>query len=156
MQAETKYRLSPAGTMQYFKLGDTLTGYVSVFMISYLENCNNICCDMIHKSIKEICHGFASETLPRETLNSPWFCKRLITFNKVTIPWRRHQMETFSASLAICAGNSLVTGEFPAQRPVTRGFRVFFDLRLNKQLRKQSWGWWFETQSRPLWRHCNG
>ena len=37
-------------------------------------------------------------------------------------------METFSAFLAICAGNSPVTGEFPAQRPVTRSFGVFFDL----------------------------
>ena len=36
-------------------------------------------------------------------------------------------------------------GEFPAQRPVTRSFDVFFDLRLNKQLSKQPWGWWFET-----------
>ena len=64
-------------------------------------------------------------------------------------------METFSALLAICAGNSPVTGEFPAQRPVTRSFRVFFDLRLNIRLTKQSWGWWFETPSLPLWRHCN-
>ena len=32
----------------------------------------------------------------------------------------RHQMETFSALLANCAGNSPVTGESPAQRPVTR------------------------------------
>ena len=37
--------------------------------------------------------------------------------------------------LAICAGNSPVTGEFPAQRPLTRSFDVFFDLRLNKRLR---------------------
>ena len=37
-------------------------------------------------------------------------------------------METFSAPLAICAGNSPVTGEFPAQRQVTRSFDVFFDL----------------------------
>ena len=43
-------------------------------------------------------------------------------------PWWRHQMETFSALLAICAGNSPVSGEFPAQRPVTRSFNVFFDL----------------------------
>ena len=56
-------------------------------------------------------------------------------------------METFSALLAICAGNSPMTGEFPAQRPVTRSFDVCFDLRLNKQLSKQSWGWWFETPS---------
>ena len=45
--------------------------------------------------------------------------------------WWRHQMEPFSALLAICAGNSPVTGEFPAQRPVTRSFDVFFDLCLN-------------------------
>ena len=43
----------------------------------------------------------------------------------------------------------------PAQRPVTRSFVVFFDLSLNKCLSKQSWGWWFETPSCPLWRHCN-
>ena len=71
------------------------------------------------------------------------------------ISWWRHQMETFSAFLAICAGNSPVPGEFPAQRPVTRSFDVSFDLRLNKRLSKQSWGWWFETLSRPLWRHRN-
>ena len=47
--------------------------------------------------------------------------------------WWRHQMETFSALLAICAGNSPVNGEFPAQRPVTRSFDVSFDLRLNKR-----------------------
>ena len=62
-------------------------------------------------------------------------------------------METFSALLAICAGNSPVTGEFPSQTPVTRRFDVFFDLCLNKRLSKQSWNWWFETPSRPLWRH---
>ena len=54
----------------------------------------------------------------------------------------------------LCAGNSPVTGEFPAQRAVTRSFDVFFDLRPNNQLSKQSWGWRFETPSRPLWRHC--
>ena len=70
--------------------------------------------------------------------------------------WWRHQMETFAALLAICAGNSSVPGEFPAQRPVTRSFDVFFDLHSNKRLRKQWWGWWFETLSFPLWRHRNG
>ena len=55
--------------------------------------------------------------------------------------WWHHQMETFSVLLAFCAGNSLVTGEFLAQRPVTRRFDIFFDLRLNKRLSKQSWGW---------------
>ena len=47
-------------------------------------------------------------------------------------------METFSELLAICAGNSPVPGEFPTQRPVTQSFDVYFDLRLNKRLCKQS------------------
>ena len=49
--------------------------------------------------------------------------------------WWRHQMGIFSASLALYAGNSPVA--------------------LNKPLIKQSWGWWFETPTHPLWRHCN-
>ena len=80
------------------------------------------------------------------------YCLRLW----LVIAWWRHQMETFTALLAICAGNSPVPGEFPTQRPVTRSFDVYFDLRLNKQLSKQPWGWWLETLSRPLWRHRNG
>ena len=69
--------------------------------------------------------------------------------------WWRHQLETVSALLAIYAGNSQVTCEFPTQRPVTRSFDVFFDLHLNKRFSKQWWGWWFETPSCSLWRHCN-
>ena len=91
-----------------------------------------------------------------------WF----VMFNHVTInpypsgsghgrSWWRHQIETFSALLVLCAGNSPVTGEFHVQRPVTRGFDVLFDLHMNKQLSKQSWDWWFETPSCSLWRHCN-
>ena len=64
-------------------------------------------------------------------------------------------MKTFSVLLAIWVGNSPVTGEFPAQKPVTQSFDVFFDLRLKKLLSKQWWAWWFETPSRPLWCHCN-
>ena len=40
--------------------------------------------------------------------------------------------------------------QFPAQSPVTRSFDIFFDLRLNKGMSKQWWGWWFETPSRRL------
>ena len=68
--------------------------------------------------------------------------------------WWRHQMETFSALPALCAANSPVTGEFLSQRPVPRSFDVFFDLHPNTQLSKESWGWWLETPSRPLWLHC--
>ena len=86
------------------------------------------------------------------------------TFRRTMLPvrncnghrtWWRQQMETFSALLAICAGNSPVPGELPAQRPVTRSFDVFFDLRPNKRLSKQWWGWWFETLSCSLWCHYN-
>ena len=65
------------------------------------------------------------------------------TFGKyvrLMVSWWRLQMETFSALLAICAGNSPVTGEFPAKRPVTQSFDVFSDIRLNKRLSKQSCG----------------
>ena len=73
----------------------------------------------------------------------------------ILLSWWRHQMEIFSALLAICAGNSPVTGEFPTQRPVTRTFDVFFELCPNERLSKQLWGWWFGTLSSPLWRHRN-
>ena len=79
------------------------------------------------------------------------------------------------ALLALCEGNSPVTGEFPSQRPVTRSFDVFFDLRLNKRLsnvmlHNDQWceassflyccprqtveqtGIW--DVSTPIWRHC--
>ena len=77
-----------------------------------------------------------------------WFVIKIVEW----VSWWRHQMETFSALLALCAGNSPVPGEFPAQRPMTRSFDVFFDL----QLSKQSWGWWFEMPSCSLWFQCNG
>ena len=64
-------------------------------------------------------------------------------------------METFSALLALCAGNSPVKGEFPSQRPVTRSFSVYFDLHLNKRLSKQPRRRWLETPSISLWRQCN-
>ena len=47
----------------------------------------------------------------------------------VDCSWWRHQMEAFSTLLALCVGNSPVTGEFPAKRPVTRSFDFFSDLR---------------------------
>ena len=49
--------------------------------------------------------------------------------------WWRHQMETFSALLVLCVGNSPVTCEFPSQRPVKRNFDDFFYLCLSKRLK---------------------
>ena len=73
----------------------------------------------------------------------------------VRVTWWRHQMETFSVLLAICAGNSPVPMK-SQHKGQWRGALMFSLIyALNKRLRKHSWGWWFETQSRPLWRHCN-
>ena len=62
--------------------------------------------------------------------------------------WWRHQMETFSLLLVLCAGKhrSKASGE---------SVDVFFDLRLYKRFSKQSRRRWFETPSRSLWRQCN-
>ena len=62
--------------------------------------------------------------------------------------WWRHQMEHFPRYWPFVRGI-----QFPTQGPVTRSIDLYFDLRPNKSLNKQWWGWWFETPSRPLWRH---
>ena len=62
------------------------------------------------------------------------------------VTWWRDQMETFSTLLDLCAGNSPVTGEIPAQRPVTRSFDVFFVVRLNN-------GWVNNHEADDLRRH---
>ena len=94
------------------------------------------------------------------TANVNWNCRssyavKWIIRQFVLTTWWRHQMETISALLAFCAWNSPVTGEFPPEMPVTWRFDVFLEVCLNKRLRKQSRGWWFEMPSRSLWRHCN-
>ena len=111
------------------------------------------------------CYAFAEdkELIPFRVDSTCWFEYGMLywwlwlelLWPNVGPAWWRHQMQTFSALLAICTGNSPVPGEFTAQRPVTRNFDVFFDLRPNKRLSKQSGGWWFETPPRPLWRHRN-
>ena len=70
-------------------------------------------------------------------------------------PWWRHQMDIFSALLYLWVGNSPITGEFPSQRPMTRSFDVFFDLRLNKRLIKQPRYRWSERPSRSLWSNAS-
>ena len=68
--------------------------------------------------------------------------------------WWRHQMETFSALLAFVQG-ILCSRRIPTKKASDASFDVFFDLRLIKWWSKQSWGWWFDKSSRPLWRLCN-
>ena len=84
--------------------------------------------------------------------------------NQIIGTWWRYEMEIFSALLTLCVcvcvcewvgwggggGNSPVTSEF-----LPRSFDVFFDLRLNKRLSKQSRRRLFHTPSRSLWCHRN-
>ena len=108
--------------------------------------------------VKRPLMAFKKNPVPECMENDPYLSWFQIPHSRTFVlgyEWWRHQMETFSALLALWAGNSPVPGEFLAQRPVTRSFDVFFDLRLNKHLSKQSLGWWFETPSRSLWRHSS-
>ena len=81
----------------------------------------------------------------------------IISFPIIFSTQRWHGMMTssngniFRVTGPLC-GEFTGPGEFPTQRPVTRNFDVFFDLRLSKQ----PWGWWFETLSWSLWRQCKG
>ena len=108
---------------------------------------------------------------PRYQSSTVWCCYneiKIITIDRQPISpphgwgmgpnrsWWRHQTEIFSALLAFCAGNSPVNGEFPAQRPVTQSFDLFFDLHTNKWLSKQWKRWWFEMPFCSLWHYCNG
>ena len=69
--------------------------------------------------------------------------------------WWRHQMETFPLCRPFVRGINRSPVNSPHKGQWHRSFDVFFHLHLNKRLSKQSWGWWFETPSRSLWRHCN-
>ena len=88
------------------------------------------------------------------------FIALLMTFPlSAAIGRRQHddviELKNFPRYCHLC-GKFTSHRAFPAQRPLTRNFDVFFDLGLNERLSKQSWCWWFETPSRPLWRHTNG
>ena len=74
---------------------------------------------------------------------------------KALTSWWRHQMEAFSALLALRVRNSPVTGEFPSQMPVSRSSDAFFDLGMDKRLSEQSRRWWFVTLPCSLWCNCN-
>ena len=103
--------------------------------------------------------NYGSTQLPLElgyaaqiTSNNLWRCGRLCT----GYTWWRHQMETFSALQAICEGNSPVTGEFPAQRPVTRGFDISLIWpRINGWVNNHEADDLRREYSPPLWRHSN-
>ena len=120
----------------------------------------------IHHSEQRLIQ-FKSDPLAAFTFRCAWDVKaaRGSDLNQITcahfsserrIAWWRHQIKTFSSLLALCAGNSLVTGEFPAQRPVTRSFAVFFDPCPNKRLSKTIVGLVIWDAIAPIMTSCNG
>ena len=116
---------------------------MSVYEVSVLSTAENIACTTSY---------FATKTL------GTCSCLYLkIENHQSFITEIRHSVMTSSNGNIFRATGPLcgVHGEFPAQRPVTQSFDVCIDMHTNKRLSKQSWGWWFETPSRPLWRHCN-
>ena len=147
----------------YVIFGKVCTGYYSAFLLGLQ---NDFCrflfviyllkriCHQFDKNVITGCIGGAGTLQDTGKRDQRQITTNMKRYEPFASRWR-NQMETFSALLALCAGNSPVTGEFPAQRPVTWMFGAFFDLHMNKRLSKQSWGWWFETPSRSLWRHCN-
>ena len=88
--------------------------YFALFCYGYM-----VCSRWMLVVYQSLLFGVASLALGQWRPSNPEICA-----------WWRHQLETFSALLAISAGNSPVPGEFPAQRPVTRSCDVFF-----------GWGW---------------
>ena len=72
-----------------------------------------------------------------------------------SLSWWLHQMETFSALLAISCREFTGCRWIPFTKASNEEPCCFFDLRLNKRLSKQSRHRWFETPSCSLWRHFN-
>ena len=135
-------------------------------MVQLFDACMN------HSAFKKLCFLFMSPCLGTVIeLHSPADLPSFFAHNVHYIPmiihtvlaflcfvevaWWRHQMETFSGLLALCAGNSPVTREFPSQMPVTRSFDIFFDVRLDKRSSTLSMRRWFETPFCSIGRHCN-
>ena len=138
-----------------------LTRFIDAYMRHYVEMSYDTCIDCYQKRNCMINYVSLSLLLVRNT-SSCWSLFLNILFNVylrpphavVSIMMTSSNGNIFRVTGLLC-GNSPVTGEIPTQRPATRSFDVFFDLRLNNRLSKQSWGWWFETPSCSLWRHSN-
>ena len=83
-----------------------------------------------------ILHGLLVCNSAEWTTTQPWWRRGMHMLCALYAwSWWRHPIETFPALLALGGGNSPVTGEFPSQRPVTRSFDDFFDLRLNRRFK---------------------
>ena len=78
-----------------------------------------------------VAHGLCEQNITNQNLKNRPTQGISQESGRQLLTWWRHQMETFPALLALCAGNSPVADESPSQSPVTRSFDIFFGLRLN-------------------------
>ena len=115
---------------------------------------------IIHHVASRVYHGHRNYKFIRRTrtgiiqIEMPYGDSPVTHRNQTQVMVTSSSGNIFRVTGPLC-GEFTGPGEFPAQRPVTQSFDAFFDLRPNKRLSKQPWGWWFETQSWSLWRHCN-
>ena len=97
--------------------------------------------------------------IPSYLMNSiHWINKNVIKSQWTSTQWNKKLFVTRYYNLFRSMQSCIIMTSSNGNRvtgPVARSFDVFCDLCLNKRLSKQSWGWWFETPSRPLCRHCN-
>ena len=111
-----------------------------------LSHCFYFCAHILLKWQSRVCHRCVyrcsmkstSFSLIRYLLHWWWHTKWLTRSAEIELlqmTWWRHQTETLFALLAICAGNSPVPGEFPAQKSVMQSFDVFY-MRPNKRFGK--------------------
>ena len=87
--------------------------------------------------------------IPRMKSDSPICISKVVKHDDV-IKWKH-----FPRRWPFVRGIQRSPVNSPHKEPVARIFDTFFDLRLNKRLSKQTWGWWVETPLHPLWHHCN-
>ena len=109
-------------------------------------------CRVIAKTFLDLDEGTTTLIFMAECSN--WLCRVKNKHNSGFDMMTSSNGNIFRVTGPLC-GEFTGPGEFPTQRPVTRSFDVFFDLRLNEPLSKQPWGWCFETLSPSLWRHRN-
>ena len=113
-----------------------------IFIYAILKKCNlsfpSLMVDILLQNETLITPTINNSSNLDETFSNEFPSYKMLYLSTISLQFRseglgerwRHQMETFSALLALCVGNSSMTGEFPSQRPVTRSFDALFDLRL--------------------------
>ena len=129
------HRQATVGTFSHLQATTTKSGMIFIMMISYERSVAGPAHTKQRPSERRR-YGidpmrYSEEESEDITQRKLWTCWTIFKINNTPTEqlsiqaWWRHKLETFSALLALCAGNSPMTGEFPAQRPVTRTVDAF-------------------------------